>query len=93
MTTLSANLPILVGTEKSYGRNVLQAARALIIAILAINSQQAAKRKVEIRQLKTAAMLNRKADLYQESSPAYAEELRCFAARFEFVPACSTGAN
>ena len=80
MTTLSANLPILVGTEKSYVKNILQAAHALIIAILAINSRQAAQRKIEIRRMKTAVMLNRKADEYQATSPAYAEELRYFAA-------------
>ena len=54
--------------------------RALVIAILSINSQQAAQRKTEIRRMKTAAILNRKADEYQATSPAYAEELRYFTA-------------
>lgn len=84
-TTLSKNFPILVGTEKSYGKNVLQAVQALLIALLSINSRQPAQRETPMRHLKTAAMLNRKADEYQATSPAYAAELRCFAHRAEYT--------
>ncbi len=78
MTTLSAKLPNLMTSEQGYAKNILQAARALGAAILAFNGAQSVRRKNRNEYLKTAAMLSHKADTYQSSSPAYAEELRCY---------------
>ena len=78
MTTLSANLPNLMSTERGYAQNILQAARALGAAILAFNGAQSVRRKNRKEYLRTAAMLNHKADMFQSSSPAYAAELRCY---------------
>ena len=80
MTTLSANLPNLMTTEQGYVKNILQAMRALGAAVLAFNSAQSERQKDRSEYLKTAEMLSRKADAYQSSSPAYAEELRYFSA-------------
>lgn len=79
MTTLSAKLPNLMTSEQGYANNILQAARALVAALLAFNGAQSERRKNRKEYLKTAEMLSHKADTYQHSSPAYAEELRCYA--------------
>lgn len=80
MTTFPAKLPITAATDNSYAKNVLQAAQALVGAILALNGALAARRKNRTDYLETAAMLSHKADAYQNGSPAYAEELRYFSA-------------
>ena len=80
MTTLSANLPSLATTNNSYAKNVLQAAQALVGAILALNGALALRRKNRKEWLDTAAMLSHKADAHQHGSPAYAAELRYFSA-------------
>ena len=79
MTTLSANLPIL-GANNGYAKNVWQAAQALGAALFALNGALAQRRESRLGDLETAAMLSDRADVYQNGSPGYADELRHFAA-------------